>query len=59
MTRQAAELAMLKEAAARQAESQRAATAAQAARTAEEVAPLPTPPLVRGLALTKPSLALA
>ena len=50
---------MLKEAAARQAESQRAATAAQAARTAEEVAPLPTPPLVRGLALTKPSLALA
>ena len=52
VTRQAAELATLKEAAARQAESQRAAIAAQAARTAEEVAPLPTLPLARSLALT-------
>ena len=40
VTRQATELATIKDAAARHAESQRAATAAQAARTAEEVTPL-------------------
>lgn len=40
VTRQAAELATIKDVAARHAESQRAATAAQAARTAEEVTPL-------------------
>ena len=40
VTRQAAELATIKDAATRHAESQRAATAAQAARTAEEVTPL-------------------
>ena len=54
---QAAELATVKDAAARQTESQRAATAAQAARTAEEVTPLRLAlalPLTLALTLTLP-----